>query len=378
VPQQVDVRDVWREFRNKPPEPSPIEEGVSHLSVAIVPILGSNPTSGVTFGAGGQIAFKGDEGDISSGITSLTFSTRGYVSLIGRYRVLVGSGRWLIEGDNRLQAATQTTYGFGAATPSSAGVDATYNFMRIYETVSRRIARDVYLGGGLLFDAHTDVQPAQGAEAVWSDSPYVAYATKHGLPINDQRSGGVSANVQFDGRDNPIDARTGLLASAVLRASFEGFLGGDSSWQDLRFDLRAYQPVGGGGAQRLALWFYGDLVLSGVAPYFDTPATVGDTFGRSARGYREGRYRGERLLDWEAEYRSTLTANGLLGAVVFASATTVSNLESGERLFHAFAPAGGAGLRLSVDKHTRTNLCLDFAWGKAGAWGAYLAIQEAF
>jgi hypothetical protein len=64
--------------------------------------------------------------------------------------------------------------------------------------------------------------------------------------------------------------------------------------------------------------------------------------------------------------------------VVFATMTTVSNDETGEALFDAVAPSAGAGLRLLLNKRSRTNLCLDAAWGKDGASGVYLAIQEAF
>ena len=66
-----------------------------------------------------------------------------------------------------------------------------------------------------------------------------------------------------------------------------------------------------------------DLVVEGVAPYFDLPATGLDTYGRSARGYSEGQFRGERLAYGEIEYRGTLMRNGLLGMVAFLNTTTV-------------------------------------------------------
>jgi hypothetical protein len=78
------------------------------------------------------------------------------------------------------------------------------------------------------------------------------------------------------------------------------------------------------------------------------------------------------------EYRSDLMQNGLLGMVAFSNLTTVTNLEAGERLFESSAPAFGAGLRLLLNKRSRTNLCFDVAWGKSGSHGVYLAIQDAF
>jgi hypothetical protein len=103
-----------------------------------------------------------------------------------------------------------------------------------------------------------------------------------------------------------------------------------------------------------------------------------DTYGRSARGYKEGQFRGERLAYGEVEYRGALTRNGLLGMVAFLNTTTVSNLESGEQLFDSFASAGGAGLRLLINKRSKTNLAFDVGFGQQGSKGVYLAIQEAF
>jgi hypothetical protein len=93
-------------------------------------------------------------------------------------------------------------------------------------------------------------------------------------------------------------------------------------------------------------------VTGGVAPYLDLPATAMDTYGRSGRGYGEGRYRGERMIYAEVEYRASLMRNGLVGMVAFLDVTTVTNLETGERLFDTVAPGGEAGLRLLINMQT--------------------------
>jgi hypothetical protein len=117
-------------------------------------------------------------------------------------------------------------------------------------------------------------------------------------------------------------------------------------------------------------------VTHGTAPYLELPATAANE--RSARGYGEGRYRGEHLLYGEIEYRRVLTTSGLLGMVAFLNTTTVDSQETGERLFQAVAPGAGLGLRVLLNKRSRTNLCTDYGWGKQGSRGFYLAIQEAF
>ena len=175
-------------------------------------------------------------------------------------------------------------------------------------------------------------------------------ARPHGLPLDSQTAAGTSLDLLWDSRDSFINADRGWLAKASYRTLFDGFLGGDSSWQKLNLDLRTYVSLSRDRRQRIAFWAFANLVVGGVAPFFDLPSTAGDTYGRSARGYAEGQFRGERLAYGEIEYRARLTGNGLLGMVAFLNTTTVTNLGNDERLFDSFATAGGAGLRLLINK----------------------------
>jgi len=128
---------------------------------------------------------------------------------------------------------------------------------------------------------------------------------------------------------------------------------------------------------KLAFWGMSDLVTGGTAPYLDLPTTGGD--GRSARGYGEGRYRGNHLAYGEVEYRGTLTSNGLLGFVGLRQHDHHRRtLRPASGCSTTWAPAAGTGLRLLLNKRSRTNLATDYAWGKARGRGFYLGIQEAF
>jgi outer membrane protein assembly factor BamA len=375
---ETDVTDLIRAWRNKGPAPE-IQPGQKMIVGA--PIIGSNPSAGFLFGAAAQMAFfAGDPATtrISSGIASVALSTKKQILVNVRFDAFSEGNRWLIEGDNRFQSTSQNIYGFGTNTPTSTALNTDFGFVRIHETAYRRAARDVYLGAGFLFDSHTNVQPSNPSDPAWNTSPYILYSEQNGLPTSGQQSAGFSLNVLVNRRDNDISARKGWMAGGRYRWSFDGFAGGDSSWQEFDADVRAYVPLDARARHRLAFWTYASLVTSGVAPYFDTPTTVMDTYGRSSRAYQEGRYRGERLVYGEVEYRGPLVSNSLLGLVVFANVTTVSNSQTGERLFDSLAPALGGGVRLLLDKRSRTNLCLDFAWGKDGSKGVYLGIQDAF
>jgi outer membrane protein assembly factor BamA len=372
--QQTDVADLWRAIRHKPPA-SADQPDEGKLMLVVAPVIGSNPSNGVTFGVAGQVAFyRGPTTttSISSVVAGLTFSTKKQVLFNAGSGLFTDGNRWFLAGDDRLNATSQDTYELGGNSPASSAVNATYNFIRLHETVYRQIKPHLFAGAGLLFDSHTSVNPAE------PQSSYITYTSEHGFTPDGQQSAGVSINVLFDSRDSQINAYRGWFANASYRTFFNGFLSGDSSWQAVHADLRHYVGLTPDARHRLAFWFYGDLVFDGFPPYFDLPTTAMDTYGRSARGYREGRFRGERLLYGEIEYRGTLTTNGLLGMVVFINTTTIADVDAGQKLFDSFAPAGGAGLRLLMNKRSRTNLCFDFAWGKDGSHGIYLAVQEAF
>jgi hypothetical protein len=390
---QVDVIDVWRMLRDQQPATETGQSSQGRM-VAAMPIIGWNPTFGFTVGAAAQIAFVAGSPEttrLSSSVNSLSFSTKGDTLLNVRFGIHSNGNRWFLEGDNRVYVSGQSVYGLGSDTPSDGAVDADYTFVRIHDRAYRRVRGPLYVGAGLLFDSHSNIDPGDAAGEAWTGSPYVTYSEQNGLPADSQQSGGFSANLLVDKRVGEIDPRRGWMAQGWYRASFDGFFGGDSDWQLAHLEARTYLPLGprrrgneqppGGGVpakHRLALWTFADITTKGTAPYFDLPETVSDVYGRSARGYQQGRYRGERLAYGELEYRGMLTGNGLLGLVAFVNATTVTNLDAGEKLFDSYAPAAGAGLRVLFNKRSRTNLCVDFAFGKDGAKGLYFALQDAF
>jgi hypothetical protein len=379
-PEPVDLVDVWNHIRHKAPAAN--GDDYTKPMKAVAPVIGVKPSAGVMFGVAGNVAFfAGDPTTthISSVVASLTFSQKHQTSLTARMSLSARDDRWRLDGDDRAQWTSQDTYGLGTASEVGAGVNAKFNFFRVHETVLRRVRPSLFAGAGLHYDDHTNIRPGTDLSDVeWTQTAFVQYSNAHGLPLDRQISAGPSVALLLDTRDSAINAREGWFATASYRGLVKGFLGGSSGWQLIHVDGRTYVPLGAGNRQRLAFWLFGDVAYGGAVPYFDLPATGMDMYGRSARGYGEARFRGERLLYGEVEYRGTLTRNGLVGWVAFLNATTLSNLENGERLFHSGAPGAGAGLRALLNKRSRTNLCFDIGFGKDGSRGVYLAVQEAF
>jgi hypothetical protein len=376
-----DIFDVLRELRHKPPKGPPGAGDYKKLMIAGAPVISYNPASGFGIGLAGNVAFyRGfpETTRISSGVGSLIVTTKDQILFNAKLDVSTPNNRWVFHGDNRLYGTSQDTYGLGTSTTSGEALNAKYNFFRFYESLFRQVRPSLYVGAGFLYNLHGDVRPAEDSAAAWPDSPYVGYSNQFGFDPDSQTSAGVSAHGLLDSRDGAINPSRGWYAGLDYQMFFGGFLGGTSTWQELNYDLRTYLRLTRDARHKLAFWTFGNLVTGGTAPYLDLPATAMDTYGRSGRGYGQGRFRGQRMLYGEVEYRWTVTRNGLFGMVAFLNTETLSNEQTGERLFDSFATGAGLGLRLLINKGSKTNLCVDFGRGRGGANAVYLAVQEAF
>jgi hypothetical protein len=383
-PPEQDIFDLVGRLRGKRPDPAGAPAAIwdpRKPMLAVLPTFSSKPSTGLAFGVAGTLAvYLGEPTTtpISSAVVNGNFSTKKQTSVLAKIAAASSEDRRRLAADYRFQWTSQDTFGLGTSTAADDGVNARFTYIRLFQTAYFGLAKGIKGGVGVHYGVHSDIRPGEDAELTWNQSSLVEYSTVNGLELQEQTSAGFSLNLLRDTRDHPINASRGWFGSLSFRPYFKDVLGGDSVWQEFLLDLRTYTKVKGDGRHKLAFWLYGDFVTDGVAPYLDLPSIGADTYGRTGRGYEEGRFRGERLLYGEVEYRATLTRNGLLGMVAFANTTTVSSLLEGQRIFDSFAPAGGVGLRVLFNKRAKTNLCVDYAFGESGSRGLYLALQEAF
>ncbi len=376
-----DLFDLVRDWRHKPPPPPPGPDDYKKWMVAAAPVVTYSPTSGFGIGAAGNMAvYQGfpNTTRISSIVASVTATTKSQVLVNAKINGTTKDNRRTFQSDNRLYWTSQKTYGLGTDSTEDAAVDQKYDYFRFFETMYFRVARNAYLGAGFHYSNHTNVRAAdEEAEAAWPTSPYVEYSEQHGFDLESQTSAGFSVNLLLDSRDGAINPSRGWHARLSYAALLKGFLGGDSDWQMINYDARTYFRLTPDARHKLAFWTYGDFVIAGTGPYLDLPATGMDPYGRGGRGYPQGRFRGERLVYGEVEYRWTVTKSGLFGMVAFLNTQTYGGEQTGEELFDSFATGGGVGARLMLNKKSQTNLCLDIGWGKEGK-AVYFAVQEAF
>ena len=78
----------------------------------------------------------------------------------------------------------------------------------------------------------------------------------------------------------------------------------------------------------------------------------------------------------EGEYRFGITKNGLIGGVFFANVESLSAVQ-GTKL-ERLQPAAGPGLRIKLNKISKTNIAIDYGFGREGSRGFFVNLGEAF
>jgi outer membrane protein assembly factor BamA len=301
-------------------------------------------------------------------ITSdLGFDSKNQKLLHLRSEIWGKSNNYKIVSDVRFEVYPTDTYGLGTFTTFATLDPIRYDYLRVYETVLKKLAGSYYAGIGYNLDDHYDIKAKGTANGAESDF------MQYGQPASSVSSG---LNFEFldDNRLNPINPLGGTYASLIFRQNLV-LLGSDNNWELLKADIRKYFRLSDASNNVLAIWSMAAFT-SGYAPYLDLPATGADMYNTSGRGYEIGRFRGKDELYFEAEYRFGLTRNGLLGAVVFANAESFTGPQNNS--FEGVAPAAGPGLRIKVNKHSDTNLCIDYGVGIKGSRGVFVNLGELF
>ena len=378
-------------------------DGKGKVYFAPLPIVTVNPSYGFMYGvAASTCMYLGDPKDtrMSTSLGSLTYSTKKQLMFTFKSFVYTSKDKWILLGDWRVFDSSQPTYGLGTGPASakltSKGIEydegmlskpipenqmMKFKYIRFHETAMERISDDLYVGVGYHLDYHFGIKD-ELLKLPDTITSHYAYSVANGFNPEKYLLSGLSLNLMYDARDNAANPYSGRYAYIAFRYNPE-FLGSSKSSSSLWVEYRDYFHVSRKRKRDLiALWTYGDFQTSGVLPYMDLPALGWDQFGRSGRGYTQGRFRGQSLVYAELEYRFFITGfkfnPELLGGVIFVNATTASNSYSDIKLFEYIDPAFGLGLRIMLERSSRINLVIDYAWGMYGSNGLFLNINETF
>jgi hypothetical protein len=343
------------------------------LNKTILPAIGYNPAYGAYFGV--SVALGGWLGtpkttQLSAGSVSGTYSTSGQISVQFKSDFYTPDNRWVLRGDWRYLDTAQSTWGLGPATSFQSEYPMEFKLYRLYQTIYRRVgSSSTYVGAGYHFDRHDEIFDERATAG--EPTPFVEYS---GGSATRTQSSGFSLAVITDTRDNPINASRGLFWSASMRFLPKAF-GSDVTHQMLFSDFRGFLAFPKDGPHTLAVWNILWFSL-GEVPYLGLPAIGWDTYGRSGRGFIQGRVRGPSQTYTELEYRRRLSRDGLWGMVGFVNLSTTSAAPGED--FGSPDFGGGAGVRLKFNKRTNTNLAVDAGYGQDESVRLFFGLQEVF
>ena len=391
---QQDIMDLLRKKGKPPREPR-------RFSILVLPSVSANPSNGLLIGLSGPIGWRvGNDPNtnVSGANVSLTVTTKKQLISFIKTNIYTKENRFFLQGDWRFYLYSQTTYGLGTNAPDTAIINTGFNwqgipvsaidgsypirydYLKVHEIISYQVYPNLYAGLGYHMDYYTDIRDEDldlTGDTIMM-TPHYFYCKEYGFDSSKYMLSGVSLNVVYDTRDNLVNPYSGIFANANFRYNLT-MLGSDQNSSSLWLEFRSYIGLSKERPRHLvAFWVFGNFVTGGTVPYLDLFSLGDDQRARSGRGYLQGRYRGAEFVYGEAEYRFPISpCSQILGGVVFVNACSASNQFTGVRLFDYVKPAVGAGLRIMVNKHFRTNINIDFAVG-LGSDGLYFSGQEAF
>ena len=335
----------------------------------IVPAFGYAMQSRLAVSVSGNVAFRTDNrSKISLIAFSSSYSQNAQFTLPVNWNIWNKDNSYNYIGEMRFYSYPQSTFGLGSKSFIRFQNPMDYNYLRLSEMFLRRVAGSFYAGAGYIMDNHWGI--SQSGPINNAAINFETYG-----PASHTISSGLTFSGIFDSRDGAINPSRGFYALGQYRQNLMA-MGSTSAWTSLTVDVRKYFRFPASSNNVLAFWSYSALTLGGKPPYLDLPATLWDNGTNTGRGYIQGRFRGAQMLYGETEYRFRLTGNGLLGGVLFANGQTLSGAP-GTRL-QAIQPAYGPGLRIKLNKVSKTNIAVDYGIGREGSKGLFVNVGEIF
>ncbi len=365
--QERDLIDVITMIRKKPV--SKIKDSItSKPSFSVVPAGGYTLQSKLVGSLTGNAVWQYEDANISTITAVASYSQRKQFTMPLESSIWTKHNKLNFVGDFRFYKYPQSTWGLGSNTPVKNEDPMSYSFFRFYEIVLTPVAPNLFAGLGYIIDHHWNIK-----EQGFPDGQPSGYKL-YGRAAHTYSSG-ITLNSIYERRDNPINPSKGSYINLQYRTSFTA-MGSTTSWQSVIIDARKYFQLPGTSENVLALWSYNWLIVKGKPPYLDLPSNSWDSYTSTGRGYIQGRFRGVQMVDAEAEYRYKITANGLFGGVVFANAMSFS-AGPGTKL-QSIQPGYGLGLRVKLNKVSRTNISIDYGFGNQGSHGLFVNMGELF
>lgn len=384
---QYDVADLFYQVftPNRPINPNRKKTGITPL-----PNFAYNPSIGAQIGlkaVAGKVLGTDPNTYMSIAATAASITTKGIIYAYLSHNVFTPGNKWNLVGS--LVAAKTVTPDFGIGigrmingneddliltNPERRGYILHAQYYNFREKIYKQVDDHLFLGAGVSFDIRKKIENRHTGD---EPTPYTIYSDRHGFDRDHYQANGLLFDIQYTSRDNQNRAYKGLYANAGIRVN-QTWMGSSKNAIQLTSDFRKYWSLSKRNPEHvIALWHWGSYVINGALPFLELPGSGKDASSRSGRGYTVGYFKGPRYFYSETEYRFPITRNKFLSGVAFFNIQTTDD-ELGTKLFQHWQPGGGAGLRILFNKNTRTNLGIDYAFGKNGLNGLFLGLNEAF
>lgn len=383
---QYDISDLIQQIAHPKRKPSTRKKS----GITVIPNVAYNPSIGAQIGikaVAGRKLGSDPSTLMSVASTSASITTKGIIYFYINHNVYTPGNGWNFQGS--LVAAKTVTPDFGLGI--GQGSDATEEdkilsnadhkgyvlhaqYYSFREKVYKQVKDNIFVGAGVAVDVRRKIEDKLSTSDL---TPYNIYSDRYGFDRDHYMSNGLLFDVQYTTRDNQNRAYKGIYADIGIRAN-QTWIGSTKNATQVTTDFRKYWSLSSRNPEHvIAFWNWGSYLLGGALPYLELPGSGKDAGFRSGRGYTVGYFKGTKYFYSEVEYRFPITRNKFLSGVTFFNVQS-ANDNLGTKIFQQWQPAGGGGLRVLFNKATRTNLCMDYAFGKYGNSGFFLGLNEAF
>ncbi len=385
-PDQFDIGDLIHKIihPNKKPDSTKIPSGITPM-----PNVDYNPSIGIQVGVkavAGKILGTRHGTLMSVAAVSASITTKGIVYFYLSHNVYTPRNKWNLQGILVVAKTVSTDNGMGighTVDDSPQTLALTNPGRNVYvqrahyysfrEKIYKQVVDHLFLGAGVSFDVRRHIREGNHDGL----TPYQAYTEKYGFNPSHYEANGLFFNMQYTTRDNQNQPYKGIYSDVSVQVN-QTWMGSSKNAIQVTTDFRKYWSLSVQNPEHvLAFWNWGSYLVSGTLPYLELAGSGKDMNQRSARGYTIAYFRGPLYFYSEAEYRFPILRNKFLSGVTFLNVQT-ANDGLGTKLFSQWQPGFGAGLRVLFNKATRTNLCLDYAFGKYGSRGFFLGLNEVF
>ena len=362
LPAALHAQNKNRQIGSFPQAPDTTEI-IYKNKLLIFPIVALSTETNWVFGIANAYIFKTSKKD-----TALRTSTvpSGFLYTLND-QILVALGaniflpreKYILRFENTYSKFPDKFWGIGNDTPESAKESYTFSQFYFNPQLSRKVKGTVFLGGGIEYQTVFNIRYDSGGNfekdqvlGVYNREQYNVF--------------GFSLNFTHDSRNHAYTPNQGSLLR-VKYASFQQGLGSDYTFRAVDIDFRKYFQLRPGkvlAVQGLGNFTFGDV------PYRNLAVLGGNSM---MRGYYSGRYRDQKFIGAQLEYRFPIYWR--FSGVAFGSAGQVApQMES--FAFDRFRMAGGAGLRFAVLPKENLNLRFDLGYGNSLNY--YVVLAESF